>query len=108
LVLFPAEILAYAAREVRPQGLWWDLSPCEGHVDSFLEAFVLPPLRVHEWDRLRFVLPGDALLDASIADPRLSSTGSTESLLGLGTGRDVRRKQCRSRATAGGAPSCAA
>jgi hypothetical protein len=72
IALFPAERVGPVVRELRPVGLWWDLQPGCKHVDGQLEAAAFPPIPLAAWDRLRFALPGDVLLDARIADPRLS------------------------------------
>ena len=53
VALFPAEMVAIAARDLRAVDLWWDLSPCRHLVDSFIEAVVMPPMRLNWWDRLR-------------------------------------------------------
>jgi hypothetical protein len=70
--LFPAERVGRLVRDLRPVGLWWDLQPCCGYVDGQLEAAVFPPIPLADWDRLQLTLPGDVVLDARIADPRLS------------------------------------
>jgi hypothetical protein len=69
-VLFPAGRVFRLISEVRPLALWWDFQACSRFVDGQLEAAVFPPLHLRWWDRLRFGLPGDVLLDASVADPR--------------------------------------
>jgi hypothetical protein len=53
-------------------GLWFDTMPCNAHMDSDLEAIVLPPIRLRHWNRLTVPLPFEAVLDARIVDPRFS------------------------------------
>lgn len=72
IALFPAERVGRLVRDLRPVGLWWDLQPCSRYLDGQLEAAVFPPIPLKQWDQLRFSLPGEALLDARIADPRFS------------------------------------
>jgi hypothetical protein len=72
-VLFPADLVAPACADVRPAGLWWDLTGCVDRGGEFLaeaEAFVLPPVRLVGWDRLSLALPGEVRVDAAVGDPR--------------------------------------
>lgn len=67
-LLYPAELVAPAAKALPPRGLWWDISPAELHYDPTLEATVLPPLRLRHWDSLSLALPNETLLQADVPD----------------------------------------
>jgi len=69
-ILWPSDLVGLAAKGIEPTGIWWDICPAGRFTDSDLDAIVFPPLRVHEWDKLRFSLPGDVALDAGINDDR--------------------------------------
>jgi hypothetical protein len=77
LLLYPADLVCLAVRDVPPQGLWWDFNAAGelNLVDMGLEAVVFPPIRLAEWDRFQLSVPGDVALDAGIADPRFASHG---------------------------------
>jgi hypothetical protein len=72
-VLVPADLIACAARELRPLGLWWDTAPALPHYGWELQAAVFPPVPLRHWAGLRLGLPGDLLLDAGAVDRRLSA-----------------------------------
>lgn len=69
-ILFPAELVSLAVHVVEPLGIWWDICPQEKFMDVALGALVFPPLRVHQWDKLQFSLPGDVAMNAGITDDR--------------------------------------
>lgn len=71
-VLFPASLVAVAAAAglLVSGGLWWETARVMNYYTWQIAAAVFPPLPNGFWDQLRFTLPGEILLDASIADPR--------------------------------------
>lgn len=71
IVLMPAHLIAWAVHTVEPVGLFWDVAPTMPFDVAGLEAAVFPPLRARRWRHLRFRMPGDVDLNASIIDPRL-------------------------------------
>jgi hypothetical protein len=75
--LLPAELAAFVGRAVTPTALFWDFGTSGEFWDAGLAAAAFPPLRLHSWNNLRFNLPGDVLLDASIADPRFRDDSSS-------------------------------
>ncbi len=54
--------------------MWWEVTHCEQHLQTKLDAFVFPPLAMHTWTHLRRPLPGDVELDASVAGVNLRRT----------------------------------
>jgi hypothetical protein len=73
-VLLSTELIARAASELAPDGLWWDTAAALPYYDWQLEAAVFPPVAIRRWDRLRLAMPGEVALDASIVDPRFSTS----------------------------------
>lgn len=71
--LLPADLVSLAGNRVRPIGLFWDFRPAQTFFDEALQAAIFPPLRLHRWDQLRFNLPGDVAMDATIVDPRFAT-----------------------------------
>lgn len=74
LDLVPADLVATVAADLQPAGLWWDTTPllADDLYDWQTQAAVLPSVRLAAWDGLQLALPGDVVLDAAIADPRLA------------------------------------
>lgn len=68
--LLPADLVGLAGMSIRPLCTFWDFRYAKPYVDVELAAAVFPPLRLHRWNDLRFNLPGDVAMDASIVDPR--------------------------------------
>ncbi len=53
---------------LRAVGLWWDITPGEDYLDCELESFIFPPLPVISPARLRWPLPGDVELIATLPE----------------------------------------
>lgn len=70
-VLMAADLVAGAVKQIRPEGLWWDMSPACTCIHD--DVGVLPPVRLDYWDELVLSLPHDVAADASIIDPRIDS-----------------------------------
>jgi hypothetical protein len=79
LLLYPAELVCLAVRDLPPQGLWWDFDSAGDlkFVDMDLEAVIFPPMRLRRWDQFTLEMPGDVALFVGITDPRFDRRGSS-------------------------------
>jgi hypothetical protein len=67
-MLMPADLVSLGARNLSPLGLLWDFARCQEFIDQAASAVIFPSLRLHQWNHLRFSLPGDVAMNGSIAE----------------------------------------
>jgi hypothetical protein len=69
-ILLPCELVAPAAKDLRPVGFVWDFSSLLSRMDEKRRVAVFPAIEMRSWDHFRHSMPFETNLDAGIYDPR--------------------------------------